>query len=57
MWANNVLWPTSAKQKKASKKWHRKALMIDTRKTKLVFIGMENAQSSVTQNADSLEER
>lgn len=40
MWTNNPLWTNNGKPEKPSKPsrmWHRRALMIDTRKTLLVL--------------------
>jgi len=45
MWAHNPLLTSIVKPKRLFKKWHDRALMIDTRKTRLVI---ENADSDNT---------
>ena len=42
MWANNV------KPRKPSKNWHKRALLIDLNKTRLVFVEGESANSETT---------
>ena len=39
MWANNV------KPRRPSKNWHKRALLIDLNKTRLVFVEEESANS------------